>query len=173
MVLLGIVYFSRTGEQYSVGNITEGNTAIVAGMIADKTGGSLFEIKVADDVYPAGYSELIKFAQKEKRQKARPAITGTVDNFAEYDTVFIGYPNWWAEMPMPVYTFLESHDFTGKNVVPFCTHEGSGFGGTDEKVRDVTRARMLRGFAIYGHTAQKDRDFAREKVNEWFSSIGF
>lgn len=93
MVLLGIVYFSRTGEQYSVGNITEGNTAIVAGMIADKTGGSLFEIKVADDVYPAGYSELIKFAQKEKRQKARPAITCTVDNFAEYDTVFIGYPN--------------------------------------------------------------------------------
>ena len=101
MVLLGLVYFSRTGEQYSVGNITEGNTAIVAGMIADKTGGSLFEIKFADDVYPAGYSELIKFAQKEKRQKARPAITGTVDNFAEYDTVFIGYPNWWAEMPMP------------------------------------------------------------------------
>ena len=77
-------------------------------MIADKTGDSLFEIKVADDVYPAGYSELIKFAQKEKRQKARPAITGTVDNFAEYDTVFIGYPNWWAEMPMPVYTFLET-----------------------------------------------------------------
>lgn len=168
-----IAYFSRTGEQYSVGNIAEGNTAIVARMIADKTGGSLFEIKVADDNYPVVYNELIKFAQKEKKQKARPAITGTVDNFAEYDTVFIGYPNWWAEMPMPVYTFLESLDFSGKNVVPFCTHEGSGLGGTDDKLRDTTGARMLSGFAIYGHTAQKDRDVTRAKVNEWLKSIGF
>lgn len=168
-----IVYFSRRGEQYSVGNITEGNTAIVAGMIADKTGGDLFEIRVVDDRYPAGYSDLTKFAQKEKKEKARPAITGSVDNFAEYDTVFVGYPNWWAEMPMPVYTFLESYDFSGKTVVPFCTHEGSGLSGTDSKLRDATGARMLPGFAIYGHVAQNDRTEAKENVNEWLKTIGF
>ena len=100
-----IVYFSRTGEQYSVGNITEGNTAIIAQMIADKTGGDLFEIKVAQDNYPKGYMALTEYAKEEKQQNARPEIVGSIDNFNDYDTIFIGYPNWWAEMPMPVYTF--------------------------------------------------------------------
>ena len=168
-----IAYFSRTGEQYSVGNITKGNTAIVAEIIAEKTGGDLFEIKVVNDNYPNEYTPLIQFAKKEKQENARPEIMGEVNNIEDYDTVFIGYPNWWAEMPMPVYTFLESLDFSCKNVVPFCTHEGSGLGGTDDKLKDTTGARMLPGFAIYGHTAQKDRDVTRAKVNEWLKSIGF
>ena len=155
-----VAYFSRTGEQYSVGNITEGNTAIVAKMIANKTGGDLFEIKVAKDNYPNTYNALVEYAKKEKQAKARPEIIGKVENFEDYDTIFIGYPNWWADMPMPVYTFLESYDLTGKNIYHFCTHEGSG---------GVKRE----GFALYGHIAQNDRAEADKKVTEWLKGIGF
>lgn len=168
-----VVYFSRTGEQYSVGNITEGNTAIIAKMIADKTGGDLFEIKVVNDNYPKGYMDLTEYAKKEKQEKARPEIIGKVENFDEYGTVFIGYPNWWADMPMPVYTFLESYDFSNKNVVPFCTHEGSGLSGTPNKLQSVTKGKLLNGFDIYGHTAQNNRADADKKVTSWLKGIGF
>ena len=168
-----VAYFSRTGEQYSVGNITEGNTAIIAKMIANKTNGDLFEIKVAHDNYPKGYTELTEYAQQEKRNNARPEIVGKVENFADYDTIFIGYPNWWGDMPMSVYTFLESYDFTNKNVVPFCTHEGSGLGCTQNKIQTATKGKLLNGFAIYGHTAQNDRQEADKKVSEWLKGIGF
>ena len=154
-----IVYFSRTGEQYSVGNITKGNTAIVAEIIAEKTDGDLFEIKVVNDNYPNEYTPLIQFAKKEKQENARPEIIGDV-NIDNYDTVFIGYPNWWAEMPMPVYTFLEKYNLSSKKVYKFCTHEGSGGVHTDD-------------FALYGHIAQNDRPQAEKKVSEWLKSIGY
>ena len=168
-----VAYFSRTGEQYSVGRISEGNTAIIAKMIAEQTGGDLFEIKVAKDNYPQSYTALTEYAKKEKQQNARPEIVGKVDNFASYNTIFIGYPNWWSDMPMPVYTFLESYDFTGKDVVPFCTHEGSGIGSTPGKVQGAVKGKVLNGFAIYGHTAQNSRDEAKAKVSAWLKSLGF
>ena len=155
-----IAYFSRVGEQYSVGNITKGNTAIVAEIIAEKTGGDLFEIKVVNDNYPNEYTPLIQFAKKEKQENARPEIMGEVNNIEDYDTVFIGYPNWWAEMPMPVYTFLEKYDLSDKKVYKFCTHEGSGGVHSDD-------------FALYGHIAQNDRLQAEKKVSEWLKGIGF
>ena len=172
-----IAYFSRTGEQYSVGNITKGNTAIVAEIIAEKTSGKvigedgqesyphgkksdLFEIKVVNDNYPNEYTPLIQFAKKEKQENARPEIMGEVNNIEDYDTVFIGYPNWWAEMPMPVYTFLEKYDLSDKKVYKFCTHEGSGGVHTDD-------------FALYGHIAQNDRPQAEKKLSEWLKGIGF
>ena len=154
-----IAYFSRTGEQYSVGNITEGNTAIIAKMIADKTNGDLFEIKVKEDNYPNTYIPLIQFAKNEKNAYARPEILGKV-NIDKYNTIFIGYPNWWAEMPMPVYTFLEKYDLSSKNIYHFCTHEGSGGIKND-------------GFAIYGHIAQNNRTEANMKVDEWLKSLGY
>ena len=154
-----IVYFSRTGEQYSVGNITKGNTAIVAEIIAEKTDGDLFEIKVVNDNYPNEYTPLIQFAKKEKQENARPEIMGDV-NIANYDTVFIGYPNWWAEMPMPVYTFLEKYNLSSKKVYKFCTHEGSGGVHTDD-------------FALYGHIAQNERPQAEKKVSEWLKNIAY
>ena len=155
-----VAYFSRTGEQYGVGRITEGNTAIIAKMIANKTDGDLFEIKVKNDNYPDGYNALVEYAKKEKQQKLRPEIIGKVEEFDKYDTVFIGYPNWWADMPMPVYTFIESSDFSNKKVYHFATHEGSGGVKRD-------------GFAIYGHIAQNEKDEADKKVSEWLKSIGF
>ena len=154
-----IVYFSRTGEQYSVGNITKGNTAIVAEIIAEKTDGDLFEIKVVNDNYPNEYTPLIQFAKKEKQENARPEIIGDV-NIDNYDTVFIGYPNWWAEMPMPVYTFLEKYNLSSKKVHKFCTHEGSGGVHADD-------------FALYGHIAQNERPQAEKKVSEWLKNIAY
>lgn len=168
-----VAYFSRTGEQYGVGNITEGNTAIVAKIIANKIGGDLLEIRVLDDRYPKRYNELTEYAKKEKQGNVRPAIIGEVENFEDYDTVFIGYPNWWADVPMPVRTFLESYDFSNKKVAPFCTHEGSGFGGTSNIIKNITKARLLNGLAIYGHVAQNDRDQAEKQVSEWLQRLGF
>ena len=167
-----VAYFSRTGEQYSVGNISKGNTAIIGEMIASKTGADTFEIKVAKDNYPKGYRALTEYAQTEKRNNERPAIAGKV-NIADYDVIFIGYPNWWGDMPMPVYTFLESYDFTGKTVIPFCTHEGSGLSGTERNVKTVTKTEVKDGLAIYGHVAQNSRAEADKKVSDWLKQLGF
>lgn len=162
-----IVYFSRAGEQYSVGNITEGNTAIVAKMIAEKTGGDLFEVKLANDTYPTGYTELTEVAEKEKNSRARPEIIGNVENFADYDTVFIGSPVWWGDMPMALYTFIEQYDWANKTVAPFTTHEGSGLGNIPENIKSATGAKVLSGLAIYGHEAQNNRESTSDKVNSW------
>ena len=168
-----VVYFSRTGEQYSVGNIKEGNTAIIAKMIADKTSADLFEIKLANDTYPASYTALTKVAQQEKSANARPEISTQVENFAEYDMVFIGSPNWWSDMPMAVYTFMEKYDWTGKKVAPFVTHEGSGLSSIPKSIKNTTKAEVLSGLAIYGHEAQNERESAKLKVDAWLKKLGF
>lgn len=166
-----VAYFSRIGEQYGVGNISEGNTAIVAKIIAEKTGGDLFEIKVVNDNYPKGYNELTEYAKKELQQGARPEIIGKVDDFNQYDTVFIGFPVWWGDKPVPVYTFMESYDFNGKSIAPFCTHEGSGFCGTQGM--DKTGAKVLKGLAMYGHVAQNDKAKAEKLVSDWLKDLGY
>ena len=170
-----VVYFSRTGQQYSVGNITEGNTAIVGKMIAKETNADIFEIKVVKDEYPTNdYTALTQIAKTEKQQNARPAIIGKVENFDKYDVIFIGYPNWWADMPMPVYTFLDSYDFTGKTIAPFCTHEGSSLSGTESNFKSHTKAQTVaKGLAIYGHTAQNNRAEAESKVKAWLKGLGY
>ena len=154
-----VVYFSKTGEQYGVGNITEGNTAILAKIIADKTGSDIFEIKVVNDNYPNTYSSLVEYAKKEKQENLRPQIQGKINNIDEYDTVFLGYPNWWGDMPMPVYTFLENYNLTNKTVYHFCTHEGSGA--------------VKRGdFAVYGHIPQNEKAKAEKLVEDWLKELG-
>ena len=168
-----VVYFSRTGEQYSVGNITEGNTAIIAKMIADKTKGDLFEVKLKNDTYPAAYKALTEVALAEKKANARPEIADNVTNFADYDVVFIGTPNWWADMPMALYTFIEANDWSGKIVAPFVTHEGSGLSSIPSKIKTATNTEVLEGLAIYGHVAQNERDKAEQDVQNWLKKIGF
>ena len=166
-----VAYFSRTGEQYGVGFITKGNTEIIAEIIAAKTGADLFEIKPAEDKYPAGYAELTKYSKKEMQNNERPEIAGDVKNFADYGTIFIGYPVWWGDKPMPVYTFIEKHDFNGKTIVPFATHEGSGFCGTQGMAK--TGAKVLKGIGIYGHVAQNERTQAEKEIAEWLNGLGF
>lgn len=168
-----VVYFSKTGEQYGVGNITEGNTAIIAKMVAEQTGADLFEIKLKNDTYPVEYKPLTEVALSEKKAGARPEIAGNVENFADYDVVFIGTPNWWADMPMALYTFIESNDWSGKTVAPFVTHEGSGLSSIPSKIKAATGAKMLDGMAIYGHVAQNDREQSKEEITNWLKKLGF
>lgn len=168
-----VAYFSRTGEQYSVGNIKEGNTAIVAKMIAQKTGGDLFEIKLKNDTYPTQYRPLTQVAQQEKKANARPEVAAKVPNFADYEVVFIGCPNWWGDLPMVVYTFMEQYNWAGKKVVPFVTHEGSGLSAIPNSVKKTTRAEVLSGFSLYGHEAQNERESAKLKVDAWLKKLGF
>ena len=167
-----VAYFSLAGEQYGVGVVEEGNTSIIAHMIAEQTGADLFEIK-PETLYPTTYQELLDVSQQEMADNARPEIVGTVDNMADYDTIFIGYPNWWGDMPMIVYNFLESYELSGKTIVPFCTHGGSGLSNTESTIADITGGTMKDGFAIPGTTAQNDRDTARSKVTEWLKEGGF
>lgn len=167
-----VAYFSLAGEQYNVGVIEEGNTSIIAHMIAQQTEADLFEIKAVTP-YPEKHSELLDVSQQEIADNARPEIAETVENMEDYDTVFIGYPNWWGDMPMIVYNFIESYDFSGKTIVPFCTHGGSGLSGTERTISDITGAVMMDGFAISGETAQNDRKHSGEEVTAWLQEGGF
>ncbi len=167
-----VAYFSLAGEQYNVGVIEEGNTAIVAKMIAEKTGADLFEIEPVN-AYPSSHSELLTVAQNEQRENARPEIASTVKNMDDYDIVYIGYPNWWGDMPMIVYNFLESYNFDGKTVSPFCTHGGSGLSRTESTIAGICDgATMLDGFAISGETAQNNREKTDSEVTNWLEKIG-
>ena len=161
-----VAFFSRTGENYAVGHIEKGNTHIVAEMIAEATGGTLFQIEPAVP-YPDGYDECVDIAKRELESNARPAVKGDIA-VEDYDVVFIGYPNWWGNMPMAVYTFIEKHDWNGKSVVPFCTHEGSGLSDTERKLKDACKgATVSEGLAIKGTTAQNLQPQALKAVQTW------
>ena len=162
-----VVYYSRTGENYAVGNIAEGNTAIVAKMIAAKTGADLFEIKTVKQ-YAADYTECTEEAKREFQENARPEILGDVADFEQYDTIYVGYPIWWGVPPMCVFTFFEKHDWAGKTVKPFATHEGSGLGGSVRAIRKaLPAATVTDGLAIQGQTAQNNRPAAQAAVERW------
>ena len=168
-----VVYFSRAGENYNVGRITEGNTAKLAKEIAAQTGADLFEI-VPETAYPEGNDDMLAAATDERKNNARPKIKTHIDNFESYDTVFIGYPIWWGDLPMIMHTFMESYDFTGKTVVPFNTHEGSGQAGTQSVIEEkLSGAKVLRGFAMQGSAAQALKcDGTNEAVKTWLSGLG-
>ena len=166
-----VSFFSRADENYSVGFIEKGNTHIIADMIVEKMNADTFEI-VRVTPYPEAYSDCTDEAQEEKTANARPELTDTVENFDDYDIIFLGYPNWWGDMPMPVYTFIESYDFSGKTVIPFCTHAGSGLSGTVQTLRDkLENAEVLDGFEIAGTTAQNNQDEAKETVLAWLNGM--
>ena len=167
-----VAYFSLAGEQYNVGVVEEGNTSIIAHIIAEQTGADLFEIK-PETPYPTTYQGLLDVTRQEMDNNARPEIADTVDDMAAYDTIFIGYPIWWGDMPRILCNFLESYDLSGKTIVPFCTHGGSGLSRTESTIADITGGTMKDGLAIPGVTAQNDRDAARSKVAEWLKDGGF
>ena len=163
-----VIFFSHAGENYSVGNIEEGNTKIVADYISEITGADQFEI-VAEKNYDMPYMDLIKVAQDEAKAGELPAYKGDVD-VTPYDVVFIGGPIWWGTYPQVMFSFFKDHDLSGKTVIPFTTHEGSGLAST---VRDVKKAlpkaTVKDGFAIYGHEVRS----GRAKVEKWLKGLGW
>ena len=166
-----VAYFSLAGEQYEVGVIEKGNTEIIAEMIADATGADTFKIESTEE-YPTTYDGLLDISRKEEEDP--PEIASTVDNMDEYDTVFLGYPIWWGDTPTIIKVFLQSYDFSGKTIIPFCTHGGSGLAGTDGTIGELCPDSTIgEGLAIRGSTAQNDRDSAKESVTEWLSDNGY
>lgn len=151
-----IAYYSRRGNNYRNGeivNLKVGNTEVVAGKIRALTGGDTFRIETVRP-YPADYHETTQVAKREQSENARPAIRGKVADMGDYDVIYLGYPNWWGTVPMAVMTFLESYDFSGKVIIPFCTHEGGGLGRSVRDIRKACPAADVRqGLAIRGGDA--------------------
>ena len=167
-----VTYFSHAGENYNVGVVEEGNTAKLAKVIAEQTGADMFEIVPVVD-YPQSYDECLEVATAEQREGARPEYVGDVENWEQYDTIFIGYPIWWGEIPNIVYTFMENHDFAGKTVIPFNTHEGSGQSHSQRDIENtLPEATVLQGLAVRGETAQNDADATAKAVSDWLSGLG-
>ena len=168
-----VAYFSRADENYNVGVVKIGNTQILAEYIAEQVGADIFHIETVTP-YPADYDDCCDVAKQELADKARPKISGGVDNMDSYDIVFLGYPIWWGDMPMAVYTFMESYDFSDKVVIPFNTHEGSGASGTYSKIKSaLPNAQVLDGIAIQGKTAQEFNSDTQQTVRSWLDGLGF
>lgn len=174
MVLLGkkclVAFYSRKGNNYSGGRIVHlpvGNTEVIAREIADFVQAGIFEINTLK-TYPSGYEETTVVARHELRGNARPELTGRLENMDAYDVVFLGYPNWWGTFPMAVFTFLESYDFSGKTIYPFCTHEGSGMGRSEHDIQKLCPgARVGKGFAIRGSSVAG----ADQEVRNWLNGL--
>jgi len=164
-----IAYYSRKGQNYVGGGIVDlavGNTEVAAAMICAITGGDLLEIE-AVKAYPADYQEATDVARTELRENARPELGNAPEGIEGYDVVFLGFPNWWGTAPMPVFTFLDSYDFSGKTIVPFCTHEGSGLGRSERDVATACPgATVLEGLAIRGGAVHG----AEESIRRWIES---
>lgn len=168
-----VVYYSRTGENYEVGVIEKGNTHIVADMIAEKTGADMFEIKPVK-AYPENYEECTEVAKKELAENARPEYVGKVENFEQYDTIFLGYPIWWSDLPPVVYTFLERNDFNGKTIIPFCTSAGAYMTNKESEIPKFAKGAKIReGIGIKGKHCQDNPENVREKVNSWLKNLGY
>ena len=166
-----IAVFSRADENYAVGYIEVGNTMKLAQAIQQKTGAELFEVAPAKK-YPADYDTCIDVAKKEQSRKARPAIAQDKD-ISEYDVIFLGYPVWWGDIPMCMYTFIEAHDWAGKTVIPFCTSEGSGAGSTDRTLKNALKgADVKRVMSMRGTTAQNNASETEKTVDRWLKTLG-
>lgn len=164
-----IVFFSHPGENYSVGNISVGNTKIVADEIKAVTGGDEFEI-VAEKSYDMPYRRLTQVAMEETRGGEYPAYKGDVANIDQYDTVFIGGPVWWGTYPQVMFTFFRDHDLNSKTIVPFTTHEGSGLASVVEDLKRIyPKANVVHAFSIAGHQVRG----GKARVDSWLKEVGF
>lgn len=161
-----IIFYSRADENYFGGryrSVEVGNTEKVAHMIAEITGAKLFKIEQKVP-YSSSYKCCIDQAMADKRANARPELVTLPDSLDGYDEIYLGYPNYWGDMPMAVYTFLETFDWTGKIIHPFCTHEGSGLSGTERNIACTCKgARVAEGLAICG----SDVDTSKNIVLDW------
>ncbi|MDR2300686.1 MAG: flavodoxin [Deltaproteobacteria bacterium] len=145
-----------------------GNTRGIAELIHEQTGGDIFEIVPAKP-YSGNYNTVLDEALRDQRAQARPALKDQVQNMAQYDVIYIGYPNWWASIPMPIATFLESYDFSGKTIVPFCSHGGGRLGQSVAAIAKLSpNVKILEGLSVHytgGSSLKSD-------ITAWLKKIG-
>ena len=153
-----ILYFSMSG-----------NTETVANYIHEEIGGDIVKLETVQ-TYPEDYDELVDYAREEQRDNARPELETAIENIEQYDTIFLGYPNWWGDMPMPIYSFLDRYDLLNKTIAPFITHGGSGLSGTPANIaNEEPDAVVTEGLAINGDAV----DDCQDEVNEWLNELNF
>ncbi|MCR3761659.1 flavodoxin [Clostridium felsineum] len=164
-----IAYFSRKGNNYVDGgikNLAVGNTEVAAEIIRKVIDGDIFCIDSVKE-YPKDYTEATNVAKEELNLNARPNLSDKVENMEDYDVIILGYPNWWGTMPMPVFTFLEEYNFSGKTILPFCTHEGSGLGHSEKDIKKVcSNSDILSGLAIRGSSVNA----AEKSIVSWLEN---
>lgn len=161
-----IAFYSRADENYVNGMIKMldiGNTEVIAGIIKEVTDADVFKIEQIQP-YAKDYNKCITQAQSDQKRHARPELKSYPDSIEEYDTIYLGFPNYWSTMPMAVFTFLEHFDFSGKRIKPFCTHEGSGMGNSERDIRQLCpNAEVEKGLAIHGGGVKN----SKKDIEKW------
>lgn len=145
-----------------------GNMQFMAEAIQQAVGGDLFRIETEEE-YPLDHDPLVDQAADEQSENARPALSTHIENLEKYDTIFVGYPNWWGDMPQPMYSFFEEYDFAGKTIIPFNSHGGSGFSDTISTIEDMQpdAAVVEDGLTI----SRNDVAVSNQEVMEWAKEI--
>lgn len=165
------VYFSlkgpTLGAMMRIVEQEKGNTEMAAEYIQRAVGGDLFEIETIK-TYPKDHMKTIQEAKDELEAEIRVEIKGVPDNWESYDTIYLGYPNWWETLPIPVVTFLEQLDWTGKRIIPFCTNEGSGLGKSETAIRSICKGAVVtNGVSFRGHKVKK----SERQITEWARKV--
>lgn len=153
-----------------VDRVAKGRMRALADMIGTVTGGDLFSIQTSTK-YPGNIGKLIDFAQEEQDQDARPELTTHIKNLEQYDTVFIGFPTWWYDLPQIMYSFFDEYDFSGKTIIPFNSHNGSQFSGTIETIQELEpdETVITDGFTVN----ERDVPDAKGDIDAWLSDLGY
>ncbi|HIS30954.1 MAG TPA: flavodoxin [Candidatus Limivivens intestinipullorum] len=148
----------------------KGNVQYMAEIIQETIGGDLFRIET-EETYPGDHDPLVDQAAQEQDEQALPALSAHIENLDQYDTILLGYPNWWADLPQPLYTFLEEYDLSGKTIIPFNSHNGSRFSNTIETIQELQpNATVIEdGFTIN----ERDVPEAAEDVAQWLQGLGY
>ena len=166
-----VVYFSMPDNvddsTVVIDGETLGNTQYMAYVIQETVGADIFRIE-PETSYPTDHDELVDLASEEQSNNARPAIKNTIENFDTYENIFVGYPNWWGDMPMILYSFFDEYDFSGKTIIPFNTHGGSGFSDTISTIKVLEpNAEVLDGKSI----SRNDIQDAEQEIIAWVESL--
>lgn len=147
----------------------KGNLEYTAGVIQQTTGGDLLRIETVDQ-YPLDHETLVDQAADEQDQEARPELAFQIENVDQYDTILLGYPNWWGDMPMPLYTFLEENDFAGKTIIPFTVHGGSGFSDTVDTIAQLQPDAQVSSDGL--SISRNDVADAADEITSWAEGLG-
>lgn len=176
-----VLYFSRVGNtEFDEGidtdtsasvrvdgdGLLQGNAGVIANWIAEEAGCDVVEI-VTEEPYPTDYNETVDQAKQEQNEGARPALTEDVLDPEDYNTIYLSFPNWWGDLPMAMYSFFDTHDFAGKTINVFVTHEGSGFSGIVNTIKELEPdATVNEGLSIQGGSVQDKEQDVRQWVKD-------